>query len=84
VRVRARACVCVCARVCVRSGIPSNVFQYKFKTIVDATKNFSPDHLIGCGDFGAVYHGRITNTVYAIKKMYKVELQCYLQVFSSD
>jgi hypothetical protein len=54
------------------SGIPSTVIQYKFSTIQEATKNFSKDHLVGCGGFGAVYRGLISNTLVAIKRLYKV------------
>jgi hypothetical protein len=60
------------------TGIPSTVIQYKFSIIRTATENFSKDHLIGCGGFGAVYHGYISNTLVAIKKLYKVN--CLLNV----
>ena len=52
--------------------ITPTVLKHQFSTILDATEDFSSQHLLGSGTFGDVYVGCIGGNRFAIKKMYKV------------
>lgn len=48
-----------------RMGVPRIVFD----ELVAATRNWSPQNVLGAGGFGTVFHGRWKNTLVAIKRI---------------
>uniref|UniRef100_A0A7N0U517 Uncharacterized protein n=1 Tax=Kalanchoe fedtschenkoi TaxID=63787 RepID=A0A7N0U517_KALFE len=43
--------------------------QFDFETVKTATENFSDDHKLGQGGFGAVYKGRLAGQLVAVKRL---------------
>ncbi|KAL0535165.1 hypothetical protein IC582_029489 [Cucumis melo] len=55
--------------------------QFDFKTINDATNNFSEENRLGEGGFGAVYKGRLENgQETAVKRLSRGSLQDFGRV----